>query len=194
VRGEGGRLMTAHPIVVVDVESTGLRTGTDIAVEVAWHDLRTGESGSFVPRHDAQWVLTNAEPRALEVNGYRDRLADAPQDDGCQARDLFARLDGATMAGSNPSGDADWLESLFASHVDYDPRRITPWRPWHHRLLDLSAYAAGVLGLRPAPLPGLWDVCTILGVDPEPEVHTAANGVAVTVACFESLFVKAGLT
>ena len=195
--GRGRRVSTRH-IIVVDCESSGLRD-EDIAVEIAWHDLTSGEQGSFVPCHNRDWVMNFAEPRALEVNGYIDRLADAEQDDGTQARALYALLDGNTLAGSNPTADAGWLEHAFIEVVDLsdvDPkvRRPAPFRPWHHRMLDLSAYAAGVLGLDPAELPGLWDVCQILGVDPEPDVHSAAAGVAVTVACLRELFVKAGVS
>lgn len=185
-------------IVVVDCESTGLRD-EDVAVEIAWHDLATGERGSFVPRHDRAWVLEFAEPRALEINGYRERLVDAEQDDGTQARALYALLDGNVLAGSNPTADAEWLEHVFVEAVDLatvDPqsRRPAPFRPWHHRMLDLSAYAAGVLSADPAALPGLWDVCQALGVGTEPDVHSATAGVAVTVACLEALFVKAGVS
>lgn len=187
----------ARHILVVDCESSGLRD-EDIAVEIAWHDLTTGDHGSFVPHHDRDWVLNFAEPRALEINGYRERLATAAQDDGTQARALYARLDGNILAGSNPTADAGWLELAFTWAVDLkdvDPqmKRPAPFRPWHHRMLDLSAYAAGVLGINPAELPGLWDTCQALGVDPEPDVHSAEAGVAVTVACLEVLFEKAGV-
>lgn len=183
-----------RPIVVVDCESTGLR-GIDIAVEVAWIDLATDDRGSFVPQHDVQWVLDEAEPRALEVNGYRERLIKAAQDDGGRARELYDVLDGAVLAGSNPTADAAWLEKLFARHCGElaTGDRIAPFRPWHHRMLDLSAYAAGVLSLPPGQLPGLWDLCNLLGVTPEPDVHSAAEGAAVTARCFYALFVKAGV-
>src|SRR6476620_1448968 len=103
-------------LVIVDCESTGLRRGFDIAVEVAWKNVDTGATGWFVPNHSVAWVLHFADPKALEINGYRDRLISAEQDDGTEVRRLHEELTGQAFAGSNPRMDADWLAVLFASH------------------------------------------------------------------------------
>lgn len=173
--------MTRHT-VVVDCESTGLRS-EDIAVEVAWWDLATGARGQFIPRHDEQWALNFGEARALEINGYRERIEGKPQDDGTETQRLLDVLTGNVLAGSNPNADAGWLEHLFINVVpdalDFaDAPR--PGMPWHYRMWDLSAYAAGVLGLD--ELPGLAYTCELLGI--EPGDHTAAADVTATGNCF----------
>lgn len=163
-------------LIVVDTETSGLRW-FDVAVEVAWHNVDTGEHGCFIPAHPVDWVLAMGEPKALDINGYRDRIAGQPQDDGTQAHRLHDMLRGQALAGSNPAFDWQHLHRLFRSYGLVD-------QP-HHRLPDLSAYAAGVLGLDPRNLPGLAKVCQLLGV--EPGDHTAAADVAATVACFQAL-------
>ena len=171
-----------HPtrtLYVVDVETSGLEPH-DICVEVAWENVTTGEAGSFVPAHDVDWVLANAHPKALEVNGYRERLIDAPHDDGTMLADLWARLDGNVIGGSNVRIDADHTGRLFAAA---GLRR----EPFHYRLVELSTAVAVALGLPLTESPGLWDSCTLLGVAPEDDVHAAAGGAAATARCFRAL-------
>lgn len=176
--------MTSRRLVVVDVETTGLRP-TDVCVEIAWWDLGTDERGSFVPRHSVRWVLENGQPEALEMNGYRDRIAEAKQDNGSEAARLHEALRGQRFAGANPTFDTRHMERLFrASGMHPDP--------WHHRLLDLSAYAAGVLGLDPGALPGCAGVCDLLGI-PAGD-HTAEADVTATGLAFKALMAKAGVT
>lgn len=172
-------------IIVVDVETTGLDPERHTVVEVAWYNLTTWEHGCFVPPHNPNKVLADAEIRALQVNRYLDRLADAEQDDGTAARILANHLHGNILAGSNPAFDAVFLRDLF----DYYYRDMVVPR-WHHRLLDLSAYAAGVLGIPPAELPGLSTVCDLLEAD-NVAPHTAAGDCAATAACFRTLIAMA---
>lgn len=165
--------MTDRHLVVADCETSGLRD-IDVCVEVAWHDLDTDQRGRFVPVHDVMWVLACGEPEALNINGYRDRLAGAEQDArGEGAAALRAALDGNSLAGSNPAFDARHLERVLGA------------APWHHRLVDLASYAAGRLGLNPRATPGLAAVCDALDVPP-PD-HTATRDVTATVACFRAL-------
>lgn len=190
---------SGREIVVVDIESSGLRD-VDIPVEVAWRNVHTGESGTFIPPHSVAWVLDRGEPKALEVNGYRERIAGAAQDDGTGALRLFRALAGNAVFGSNPRQDAEWLECLFSELVERaivetvaDTTKSRPYQPWHHRMPDLASVAAVALGLPLSDLPGLHRVCQLLGVDPEPDVHTAANGVAKTVECLQVLVDEYGV-
>ena len=163
--------------VVVDVETNGLDYNRHQAVEVAWWNLDTGERGCFVPRHDVSQVLANADIGALRMNRYVDRLADAEQDvEGLQLLTLVNQLRGNTMAGSNVRFDAHMVAKLWSAEV------------WHHRLLELGPYAAGVLR-RPVAegVPGLFDVCKLLGVEQEGDVHTAESGVTATGQCLLEL-------
>lgn len=166
-------------VIVVDTETTGLDPQSDVPVEVAWEDYATGESGVFVPSHDVESVLRTAHPTALEVNGYRERIAPRAQDDGTEVERLHRVLTGATLVGSAPQLDVAMLAYLFGSDV-HDPR------PWHHRVVDLGSYAAGVLGLPLGDVPGLWRCCELLGVTELPN-HGAAEDVRSTVACLRAL-------
>jgi DNA polymerase-3 subunit epsilon len=168
--------MTDRSAVVVDVESSGLREGYDVAVEVGWLDMSTGESGCFVPVHDPEWVLNYGDPRALEINGYRERLIDAPQDgDERGFQELSRRLRGNTMCGSNPTFDWEMLRRRYGHRI----RR-------HHRMIDLAAYAAGIMNTPITRLDGLEAICTRLGVYNNAP-HTAMGDVVATGRCFEAL-------
>lgn len=173
--------MTARDVIVVDVETNGLDVERHQAVEVAWWHLGTGERGRFVPWHHVSEVLGNADVEALRINLYLDRLADEPQDlFGRAAKELAKHLDGHTLAAANPAFDSKFLRKMFRSYEGLAPS-------WHHRMLDLSAYAAGVLGIPPTELPGLATVCEALDVT-NPAPHTAEGDVTATGQCFLKLF------
>lgn len=169
-------------VIVVDTETTGLDHEQDFAVEVAWQDYATGETGCFVPAHDPELVLAVAHPTALEVNGYRERIMHRPQDDGTEVDRLHDALDGATVVGSAPALDGAMLAKLFLA------REGLRARPWHHRVVDLGSYAAGVLGLPLDDVQGLWWLSGHLGVE-RPD-HGALTDVRSTVACLRALEVR----
>lgn len=167
-------------MVVCDVETSGLRD-LDIPVEVAWWDLTTDQRGVIVTEHNTAWVLEHGHPDALEINGYRRRLAAAEQS---PPTELHRVLRGQCLAGANVRFDAAHLSKLFVA-TGMHPT------PFHHRLLDVEAYAAGVLGLDPGELPGLAQLCALF--DTPPPDHTAQADVTATGLVFRSLFAKAGV-
>lgn len=176
--------MSAREIVVVDVETNGLDPSRHQVVEVAWWNLTTDERGRFVPLHDPAYVLRDADIRALQLNRYIDRIADAEQDhDYIELNRFHDAVDDRTIAGSNPAFDAAFLRIMFQAA---NRLRSTPW---HHRMWDLSAYAAGVLGL--TELPGLSTVCELLDI--EPGNHTAEDDVTATGLCLLELMSYAQL-
>lgn len=173
--------MNARNFVVVDCETNGLNPEIHQAVEIAWWNLTTDERGCYIPEHNVGRVLGLAEVKALQINRYIDRIADrVPVNDFAESSQLRDALRGSTLAGSNPSFDAAMLRKHLRLSTDL----------WHHRMWDLSAYAAGVLGLD--ELPGLAKVCELLDI--EPGDHTAEADVLATGFCFKALFVKAGVT
>lgn len=181
-------------LIIVDCETTGLDPKRHMAVEVAWWNLDTDERGAFVPPHNWRDAVTDAELKALQINRYVDRLAAAAQDwDHKQAWRLWEQFGGPdpevldpgrvahTLAGSNPAFDAAFLPEVFKPlSKRVDDLDLTPW---HYRLWDLSAYAAGVLALD--ELPGLAKVCDLLNVA-APD-HTAEDDVTATGDCFKAL-------
>ncbi len=180
--------MSDRQIVVVDVETNGLNPDRHIVVEVGWWNLMTEECGTFVPPHAWRDAVTGADLDALRVNRYLDRLAGDERDTtGKAANELWHQLDGNTLAGANPAFDAAFLRNMFAEAYDLDDHGFDGPPQWHHRLLDLSAYAAGVLNIPVTELPGLSTVCARLGID-HPRAHTADGDVYATVRCFQELF------
>jgi DNA polymerase-3 subunit epsilon len=190
---------TPRKVVVVDTETTTLDPATGIVVEVAYRVLGTDVRGEFIPPHNVRAVLRQARRNAavaaaLEINGYRERIQHARQDvSGVAARELAALLGGNTLAGSNPAFDAKFLAPMFRWYGVHWPGRLLGLRSllvdtprWHHRLLDLSSYAAGVLGTPLGDLQGLEKVCAALGVTNE-RPHGAASDVAATVECLKRL-------
>lgn len=167
-------------IVVVDTETTGL-SSRDIAVEVAWWDLDTDERGRFVPKHNVAWVMENAHPDALAMNGYHERLAGAQQDDGTGVRRLHEVLRGQVLAGSNVRFDAGKLAALFEV-----------WglakEPWFYHLGELGPYAAGVLRVPLWDMPGLSGTCALLEI-PAGD-HTAEADVTATGLAFRNLMAR----
>ena len=177
----------ARHIVVVDTETNGLDPELHEAVEVAWFDMATNESASFIPYHNVIEVRARAESEALKITGYEKRIAGRvpkadfdPWDKANPVRRLAQQLDGNTLAGSNPAFESWVLRKLFGRY-GYEPS-------WHHRLLDLAAYAAGRRGrdIERDGLPGLDEVCADLAV-PRRGEHTAEGDTWAAVCCFHEL-------
>lgn len=116
--------------VYLDIETTGLNPERNDIVEIAWA-VDDYLVRSIRPPHR----LFNAAPEALEINKYHERfLSDkttwASTED---IADLYTDLTDATIVGANPTFDVSFLRRLFGGDT-----------PWHHRLLDVEAYAHGV--------------------------------------------------
>jgi hypothetical protein len=117
-------------LVFVDIETTGLEVGRHQIVELAWA-VEDDIIRVVRPRH----TLRFAQPEALQVNRYHERgLGDTstwstPDE---VSRFLLDARD-ATLVAANPHFDASFLAAHFG-HA-----------PWHYRLFDMQAYAAGVL-------------------------------------------------
>ena len=177
--------MNDRHIVVVDLETTGFDPLIHTCVEVSWWDLTANQRGYFIPPHHIGKTLATANVDALRITRYIDRIPQLLQDDGTGARLLADALHGHTLAGSNPAFDASFLKAP-----------TFPWEQgdspiWHHRMWDLSPYAAGVLKLD--HLPGLAEVCELLDVANQPD-HTADMDVTVTGKCICKLLRMTGQT
>jgi DNA polymerase-3 subunit epsilon len=171
-----------------------------VPLEVAAINLDTGEELYFVPWTPPN-VFDRAAPEAMKINRWFERGLYTKQKSADETyrlyADLWNMLDGNTLAGCNPRFDADMLRrgtSVCFDAVNHcDVRWNSPVHstrePWHYRLADLSAYAAGVLGIPPHELPGLAAVCDLLGVTNDDE-HSAYADAAATAACFRQLTAK----
>lgn len=184
-------------LIVVDCETTGLDIERHWVLEVAAINVTTGEEMYFVPALPSG-ALDGADGQALKINGYFERGVYAHRLSTDTAdkhwRQLWRWLKGNTLAGSNPSFDALMLNkaaawSTIPETYAKDKQPALEPSPWHHRLADLSAFAAGALGLEPTELPGLDKVCKALDVEID-GAHSAMGDAAATAECFRRLLTK----
>lgn len=153
--------------VYLDTETTGLNPLRHQVWEMAWA-LDDGPVNSAVVPH----TLDNADPRALEINRYHERWDRANLRDIEQP--LRAAIQGQTLVAANPAFDAAFLQSRWGCWGN---------APWKYRMLDIEAYAAGVLGWdKPY---GLATIAEELGI--EPGDHTAEQDVRCLRECHKRL-------
>lgn len=184
----------ARDLWVVDLETTSLDTEKAYILEVAAVNVETGQEIYFVP-FVRRSVYGAAEPEALTVNRYFERrLYKQMLNEHYTAqayKDLAYALGGNTLAGSNPTYDAAVLSRAFIDVTAGSDRVTIDPKPWHYRLADLAAYAAGALGLPPTETPGLAKVCELLDVTNE-DPHSAMGDARATAECFRRLIARSG--
>lgn len=169
----------AAPLAFVDTETFGL----DPAKHAMWELAVIRRENGIDTEHLWQIrpypsELRDADPEALDINGYTDRFA-LPDDyqvgemlHACGAphpvkrdelrSDLGTLLDGAVLVGSNPDFDASFL------HVFLDAK------PWHYRTVDIATLAAGCVH-------GASDATQYPGSDAVPAVPFSSRGLSRAV-------------
>ena len=157
-------------LIFLDTETTGLDPKRHEIWEIAYA-VDNGPIRSAIVPHK----FTNPDPKALAMNGYLDRAVDANPDQFFES-DLLDEITGATIVGANPAFDTAFLRARWNE------------APWHHRLWDVEAYAAGVLALDSLKgMAGIAQTLRDLGADvPQPD-HSAAADVAALRASFYAL-------
>ncbi|MFJ3200956.1 hypothetical protein [Streptomyces sp. NPDC086989] len=142
-----------RPLAFIDTETTGLDVDHHDAWEIAVIHRRPGH-----PDAEYLWQirtsLAEADPEALDINRYHQRLAmpdgelavqmatgtmaaNRPVSGRDLMLDLMALLDGSILVGSNPAFDERFLRKLF------NAAGATP--AWHYRTVDIAALAVGHL-------------------------------------------------
>jgi hypothetical protein len=148
--------------VYVDCETTGLDRRRHDAYELSWA-IGQGPIHTLLLPHRAQY----ADAAALMVGRYRERDIPRLLREQGQLTDLKQRLQDFVTAFRTPEGGK---RTLVAANPNFDagmlfgkvigvesranrvkrflrlPAPAAPTEPWHYRLLDIEAYAAGVLG------------------------------------------------
>lgn len=158
-------------IVYLDTETTGLDPQLHEVWEIAFA-IDDGPIMSSTVSHG----LRNADPKALEINRYNDRVDRRklayPRVAAMEFEaGVLRALEGSTLVGANPAFDAGFLQSRWGE------------RPWKYRLLDVEAYAMPFLGLDEPK--GLAYIAEQLGVT-APD-HTAAADVHTLRECHRAL-------
>lgn len=162
--------------VVVTVKATGPDPMKHVPVEIAWWNLATSERGSFVPRHDVLGALGGCDLATINAIGYTTRIAQADQDiQGSHASLLAAALNDAILVSTSPLVDNLLLRRMF-NHYVHDLGRMYDQPEWLD-VMDVGAYAAGVLGLD--TLPDLATICEYTGI-PLEAAHTAETDTDAT--------------
>lgn len=158
--------MAENNLVFLDLETTGLDMFKHSVWEAAWA-VEDGEIKSGFLYHS----LKNADPYALEINGYHSRITEENIGWRDNEESLYADLKGATIVAANPAYDAGMLQYRWRE------------QPWHYRLFDIEAYAAPALHLdRPRGIAYIAEMLEIEAPD-----HTAAQDVFVLRQCFYML-------
>lgn len=127
------------PLAFADTETTGLDPFLHDLWEIAVILRRDGVDTEHVFR--IQPDLTDADPKALEINRYHERTSAADwtwDNQRTAASRLYTLLNDAVIVGSNPAFDAEMLTHLFGRYYD-NPR------PWHYRTIDIATLAVGAL-------------------------------------------------
>ncbi|WP_411078497.1 exonuclease domain-containing protein [Streptomyces sp. cmx-10-25] len=133
------RTKTPQIIAFVDTETTGLDPFLHDPWEIAVILRADGQDEEHVLRIEPD--LTNADPAALSLNRYQERVAHPDwvwDDRQTAAHRLHALLDGAVIVGSNPAFDAEMITHLLG-------RYYAQPRPWHYRTIDAVTLAVGSL-------------------------------------------------
>jgi DNA polymerase-3 subunit epsilon len=177
-----------RPVWVCDLETSGL-TASHVPLEVAAVPVggNLGMSPHYFVPFTHGGIISSADRDALRINRFFERGVYENESNPVETRKHYVKLHdaltGSALAGCNPRFDAGMLSRVFANY-GLEPE------PWHHRLPDLSAYAAGALGIHPGELPGLDKVCQHLGVVND-EPHSAMGDAKATARCFEILIARA---
>lgn len=202
-----------HPLVILDVETTGLDPEKHSMWEVGLiHRTPDGHETEHLWQIKlAKWEIDDADPKAFEVNRFHERYAFA--DDSrhqvgemlhpCgvphpMTRDelrttLMALLTGAVLVGSNPTFDAAFLRNFLDA------------APWYHHTVDIATlaagYAFGALDTTRCPeseaVPALpfrsYDMSRAVGVEPPSgdAAHTALGDARWAAAVFDAVTGKA---
>ncbi len=177
-------------VVVADIETTGLLADVHAITEIAWVVIDLDEIDVDEVSYDeimengkamypglSDAALAQADPEALKINDYVDRgIASKPRPDLGDWAELIDDLEDCTLMGANIRFDARFIEKMIGQE------------PWNHRLFDLQAYAAGVLG---HDLPKSLSDIRVELIEHDyaiPEnTHAAIDDVATNVAIWQAL-------
>ena len=161
--------MTSDKVAFVDIETTGLNphVAEIIEIGVVVYNIKTGtveeRNVKVRPLH-----IERAEPKALEVNGYREQdWKDAVTLEEA-LNEIGGICEGATFLAYNATFDWSFLEKAYQ-----DTGVAIPFH--YHRLCIMSMAWAKVPRSKVQGY-SLKTICAYLGIAPEPKIHRALNG------------------
>jgi DNA polymerase-3 subunit epsilon len=166
-----------RPLIVFDLETTGLTPGDDRIIEIAYEKILP--SGEIVAAAQRVNPGRPIPADATRVNGIRDEdVAEAPSF-AKLAYTLWSMFEGADVGGFNITGfDLPFLKGEFSGvgkNFDYTAKRVLDAKILYHRMEARDM-------LRPRTLSAAYKL--YCGKD-HTTAHTAAGDVRVTVEILE---------
>lgn len=158
-------------LIYLDTETTGLDPHRYEMWEIAW-------AVNDEPVHVLQLPhsILNADPTALELNGYWDRAHPRNELNELVDMELRQLLRGNTLVCANPTFDRMFMYERWGLE------------PYHYRSIDIESMALlcfewerprGLKDIRNELVSRLYDI-------PEPD-HSAVRDVEVTRACYHAI-------
>ena len=127
--------------------------------------------------------IESAQPKALEINGYREEDWKDAVDQQVACGMILDFLDDAVVAGHNVGFDINFLNAMIRKYQS--KRRID-----YHVIDTVTVCYEHLVPLGLAKL-SLKNVCSFVGIDPEPDVHRALNGATKAQKIYQTV-TKAG--
>lgn len=163
----------SHPVLYCDTETLGL----DPEQHPIW-GIAAIEADGTEHLWQVKWpraVLDNAEPIALEINGFEARYdkGTCPILSPKESAELFASLsEGLHLAGAVISFDEERLRRMHNLHLGRPEGKY----PWHYRLICVESMMLGAAGSSVSHPFDPRAMAATLGVQTDPESHHTALG------------------
>lgn len=163
------RIAQPGDLVIVDVETSGLDPRRHEILEygaLRLDPVSLSVRSSFELKAWPQFP-ERVDPRAAEVNGYTKAAWQDSVSQKSAARQFAAFAEGSRVLGWNVTFDWNFLDATF------DRYGLKPVLDYH-RFDIMSLYWFSRGGVQQGL--SLKSACTALGIDPEPDVHSALEG------------------
>ncbi len=167
--------------VFIDTEATGLDHARHELTEVAWivrfEDGHT-ETRQYFPEH----TLDGAEPTALELTHYHERIAPKPRTPATVwLGQLLADANGGHLVGAVPDFDAQ--------HLALSCRKLGLTPTWDHHLIDVGTLALPLIAEGPEGPRSLAKTCRALGVPHDDhQAHGALYDAQQAMRAFDAVW------
>lgn len=125
----------------IDTETTGLYHYKGHEV---WEIAIIEEDGTEYQWFIEPLYMEKADPKALEIGRYEERMPKRHLDDALQLRTdaaeyIFSLLAGSHIVGANVEFDSDFLFKFLTEELNIDEK------PWHYHQIDIEDMMLGYL-------------------------------------------------
>jgi len=168
-----------RPLIIFDLETTGLTPGEDRIVEIAYEKiLPSGEVQSSVARINPGMPIPEDAKR---IHGISDEDVKASPSFAKLAYELWSVFDGADVGGFNVLGfDLPFLRGEFSTvgkSFDFSQKRVLDAKILYHKIVPRDNFAPRNLSA----------ACKLYCGKTHDSAHTGAGDVRVTVEILEQI-------